>query len=77
MRGGVEVSGGDSPLRTTVANALGEFHFDEVEEGTREWHEVVRAVVDEDGRRQSLDAELRSAGRNRVLVNGHKCVVFR
>ena len=32
---------------------------------------IVRAVVDEDGRRQSLDAELRSAGRNRVLVNGH------
>ena len=34
-------------------------------------HAIVRAVVDEDGRRQTLDAELRAAGRNRVLVNGH------
>ncbi|MFM8304551.1 MAG: DNA replication/repair protein RecF [Actinomycetota bacterium] len=32
---------------------------------------VVRAAVDTDGRRQTLDAELRAAGRNRVLVNGH------
>jgi len=32
---------------------------------------IVRAVVEHDGRRQSLDAELRVAGRNRVLVNGH------
>src|SRR5262249_58964133 len=29
------------------------------------------AVVEQDGRRQTLDAELRAAGRNRVVVNGH------
>jgi DNA replication and repair protein RecF len=34
-------------------------------------HAIVRAVVDDDGRRQTLDAELRASGRNRVLVNGH------
>jgi len=34
-------------------------------------HAIVRATVDDAGRRQSLDAELRVAGRNRVLVNGH------
>ena len=32
---------------------------------------IVRAVVDDDGRHLSLDAELRVSGRNRVLVNGH------
>lgn len=32
---------------------------------------IVRAVVDSEGRRQMLEAELRTAGRNRVLVNGH------
>jgi DNA replication and repair protein RecF len=32
---------------------------------------IVRAVVDHDGRRQTLDAELRAQGRNRVVVNGH------
>ena len=32
---------------------------------------VVRAVVDHDARRQTLDAELRAQGRNRVVVNGH------
>ena len=32
---------------------------------------IVRAAVDADGRRQTLDAELRATGRNRVLVNGH------
>jgi DNA replication and repair protein RecF len=32
---------------------------------------IVRAAVDEDGRRQTLDAEIRAVGRNRVLVNGH------
>ena len=32
---------------------------------------IVRAVVEHDGRRQTLDAELRAAGRNRVVVNGH------
>jgi DNA replication and repair protein RecF len=32
---------------------------------------IVRAVVEHDGRRQTLDAELRVGGRNRVVVNGH------
>ena len=32
---------------------------------------IVRAAVEHDGRRQTLDAELRVQGRNRVLVNGH------
>ena len=32
---------------------------------------IVRAVVEHNGRRQTLDAELRAAGRNRVVVNGH------
>ena len=32
---------------------------------------IVRAAVEHDGRRQTLDAELRVAGRNRVVVNGH------
>lgn len=32
---------------------------------------IVRAAVEQSGRRQTLDAELRIAGRNRVLVNGH------
>ena len=32
---------------------------------------IVRAVVEHDGRRQTLDAELRVSGRNRVVVNGH------
>ena len=32
---------------------------------------IVRAAVEHDGRRQTLDAELRAAGRNRVVVNGH------
>lgn len=32
---------------------------------------IVRAAVDDEGRRQTLDAELRVTGRNRVLVNGH------
>ena len=32
---------------------------------------IVRAAVDDDGRHQTLDAELRVSGRNRVLVNGH------
>jgi len=32
---------------------------------------VVRAGIDGAGRHQTLDAELRRAGRNRVLVNGH------
>jgi DNA replication and repair protein RecF len=32
---------------------------------------IVRAVVDDDGRRQTLDAELRALGRNRVVINGH------
>jgi len=32
---------------------------------------VVRAAVEVEGRRQTLDAELRIGGRNRVLVNGH------
>lgn len=32
---------------------------------------IVRAAVDDAGRHQTLDAELRRAGRNRVLVNGH------
>ena len=32
---------------------------------------IVRAAVEHEGRRQTLDAELRVAGRNRVVVNGH------
>ena len=32
---------------------------------------IIRAVVEDDGRRQTLDAEIRTAGRNRVRVNGH------
>jgi DNA replication and repair protein RecF len=32
---------------------------------------IVRAAVEHDGRRQTLDAELRAQGRNRVVVNGH------
>jgi len=32
---------------------------------------IVRAIVEQDGRRQTLDAELRVTGRNRVVVNGH------
>jgi len=32
---------------------------------------ILRAVVVEGERRQTLDAELRASGRNRVLVNGH------
>jgi len=40
-----------------------------VREGATE--AIVRAAVDDGGRRQTLDAELRSVGRNRVLVNGH------
>jgi DNA replication and repair protein RecF len=32
---------------------------------------ILRAEVVDDGRRQSLDAELRAAGRNRVLLNHH------
>jgi len=32
---------------------------------------ILRAEVVDDGRRQSLDAELRAAGRNRVLLNRH------
>lgn len=32
---------------------------------------IVRAVVVDRERQQTLDAELRAAGRNRVLVNGH------
>jgi DNA replication and repair protein RecF len=32
---------------------------------------IVRAAVEHDGRRQTLDAELRVGGRNRVVVNGH------
>lgn len=32
---------------------------------------IVRATVEDGGRHQSLDAELRAVGRNRVLVNGH------
>jgi DNA replication and repair protein RecF len=32
---------------------------------------ILRAAVDTNGRRQTLDAELRVTGRNRVLVNGH------
>jgi len=32
---------------------------------------IVRAAVEHDGRRQTLDAELRVAGRNRVVINGH------
>ena len=32
---------------------------------------IVRAAVEDAGRRQTLDAELRVVGRNRVLVNGH------
>jgi DNA replication and repair protein RecF len=32
---------------------------------------IVRAAVEDGGRRQTLDAELRAVGRNRVLVNGH------
>lgn len=32
---------------------------------------IVRAAVEDQGRRQQLDAELRAVGRNRVLVNGH------
>jgi DNA replication and repair protein RecF len=34
-------------------------------------HAVIRAQVDDEGRRQTLDAELRAGARNRVLVNGH------